>query len=79
MTTVVKKLDDGYGVKFSDEITTKFNLSEGSIVKITTDETGIKINLVDKKEALKKMLKGLTKEQLHGEISTGYPVGKEVW
>jgi antitoxin MazE len=32
-----------------------------------------------KKYSLEELLKGVSKNNLHGEIDTGSPIGKEIW
>jgi antitoxin component of MazEF toxin-antitoxin module len=38
-----------------------------------------KARVVLKRFSLEKLLAGITKENLHGEVDTGPPVGKEIW
>ena len=54
----------GYGAITSD------NQVEGKLVVAP---------VTDKKYSLKELLDGVTKRNIHGEIDTGPPVGKELW
>jgi len=50
------------------------------MVDISIDKGSIIITPIDEKEySLEKLLKGISKNNLHGEIGTGAPAGKEIW
>jgi antitoxin MazE len=55
-------------------------LDVGSIVEISVENGGLHVRAVrQKKYLLKDLLKEIRPANLHGEISTGEPVGREEW
>ncbi len=54
-----------------DETGIDMNLSKGRIVVAPIARTG--------KYSIKKLVAGIKKSNLHGEVDTGKPMGKEVW
>ncbi len=56
------------------------NLKPNNMVDISIDKGRIIITPISEKEySLEKLLKGISKNNLHGEIGTGAPAGKEIW
>lgn len=56
------------------------NLKQNELVDLSINKDSIIITPIGEKEySLEKLLKGVTKNNLHGEFDTGAPVGKEVW
>ena len=55
-------------------------LHKGSVIDITEAEGKLVIKPIEEPEsALKHLLAGITKENIHHEIETVAPVGNEVW
>ena len=55
-------------------------LHKGAVVDVSEEGGKIILTPVKKeKVTLKSLLSGVTKENIHGEISIGKRVGKEIW
>lgn len=56
------------------------DITNGSTVDLSVADGSIIITSTKRpKYTLEELLEGLTEDQLHGEIDTGPPVGREVW
>ena len=78
MEAVVKKWGNSLGIRIPNILAKGLSLRDGSYVNI--DDTGNAIVIRPlKKNKLSEMIKLINKENLHDEINTGEPVGKEIW
>ena len=78
METVIKKWGNSLGVRIPGFIVKDLSLKDGSFVEI--EEEGDKIVIKQKKKVdLNEMLKNIDINNLHGEIETEAPEGKEIW
>ena len=67
------------GVRIPRDIAKKAGINAGSTVEIDEADKKIIIKPVGKKEySLAKLVKGITRQNRHGEIDFGHPVGKEI-
>ena len=78
MDGVIQKWGNSLGVRIPGSIAKELNLQNGSQVEII-DEDGKIVILPYKKKSLAEKLAMITDENLHEEISTGSPAGKEAW
>ena len=78
METVVKKWGNSLGIRIPNFIARELSLKDGSFVDINDKGKEIIIKPIQKNK-LSDMLNKINKQNLHGEIETGEPVGKEVW
>ena len=78
METVVKKWGNSLGIRIPAAIARELSLKDGSTVDINDKGKQILIKPV-KKNKLSELVSGINKQNLHEEISTGGPVGKEIW
>ena len=78
MEAVVKKWGNSLGIRIPNLIARELSLKDGSYVDINEDKKKIIIMPV-KKNRLSEMLNGINEQNLHAEIETGEPVGKEIW
>lgn len=78
MDGVIQKWGNSLGVRIPGTIAKELNLQNGSQVEII-DEDGKIVILPHKKKSLAEKLAMITNENLHEEISTGSPTGKEAW
>ncbi len=80
MQTKIKKWGNSLALRIPKLIALDANLKLNKLVDLSIDKGSIIIVPIDEKEySLEKLLKGVTKNNLHGEIGTGVPVGKEIW
>ncbi|MCL2793568.1 MAG: AbrB/MazE/SpoVT family DNA-binding domain-containing protein [Spirochaetaceae bacterium] len=78
METVVKKWGNSLGIRIPNHIARELLLKEGSSVDINDNGKEIVIRPI-KKNKLTEMLSKINEQNLHKEIDTGAPVGKEIW
>jgi antitoxin MazE len=80
MKTRVQKWGNSLALRIPKVFAEDANLKQESAVDISFDEGKLVITPLGKKELnLKELLEQIMPENLHGEITTGPAVGKEVW
>lgn len=80
MQTKIKKWGNSLALRIPKLLALDANLKINKVVDISIDKGSIIITPIDEKEySLKKLLEGVTKNNLHEEFDTGAPVGKEIW
>lgn len=80
MQTKIKKWGNSLALRIPKLLALDVNLKQNELVDLSIDKDSIIITPIGEKEySLEKLLKGVTKNNLHGEFDTGTPVGKEVW
>jgi antitoxin MazE len=78
METVVKKWGNSLGLRIPNLIARELSLKDGSIVNINDNGNEIIIKPVQKVK-LSEMLAEINEQNLHKEIETSGPIGKEIW
>lgn len=80
MQTKIKKWGNSLALRIPKLFALDANLKLNKMVDLSIDKDSIIIRPIGEKEySLKKLLKGVTENNLHGEFDTGKPLGKEVW
>ena len=80
MQTKIKKWGNSLALRIPKLFALDANLKLNKLVDLSIDRDSIIITPIGEKEySLRKLLKGVTKNNLHGEFDTGAPVGKEIW
>jgi len=78
MEAVVKKWGNSLGIRIPNLLAKGLLLKDGSYVNI--NETGDEIIIRPiKKNNLSDMVSQINEHNLHKEINTGEPIGKEIW
>jgi antitoxin MazE len=77
MEAVIKKWGNSLGIRIPNLIVRELSLEDGSFVDIK--DKGNEIIIKPKKNKLTEMLNLVNEKNIHGEIETSGPVGKEVW
>jgi antitoxin MazE len=78
MEIVIKKWGNSLGIRIPNLIVREFSLKDGSFVEIT--DVGNEIIIKPKrKNKLSEMLDAINEQNIHEEIETNVPVGKEIW
>ncbi len=77
MKTVIKKWGNSLGIRLPKYITAEYSLKDGSSVDI--EEKDGKIIITPHKNNLTELLDNINDNNLHNEIYSGEPVGKETW
>ena len=78
MEAIVRKWGNSLGIRIPNLIARKLTLKDGSYVDINDKGKVIIIKPV-KKNKLSEMLSNINEQNIHKEIETGGPVGKEIW
>ena len=78
METKVQKWGNSLGVRIPRALAADVRLAAGSAVEIAAQDDAIVIRPVSRvRYSLAELLKGVKRRNLHGEVPTGGPVGKE--
>jgi antitoxin MazE len=78
MEAVIKKWGNSLGIRIPGLMAKDLELKDGSTVEIIDEQDQIVIR-PKKGKTLKEMLKGINNSNIHNEIDTNGPIGKEVW
>jgi len=78
MEAVIKKWGNSLGIRIPGLIAKEIPLKDGSYVDINSRGNEIVIRPI-KKRNLSEMISQINDQNLHDEIQTGEPVGKEIW
>ena len=80
MKTKIKKWGNSLALRIPKSFALNANLRQDELVDISIDKERIIITPIGQKEySLDELLAGVSEDNLHGEIDTGVPVGKEIW
>jgi len=78
METVIKKWGNSLGIRIPNHIARELSLKDGSFVDINNVGKEIILKPIQKSK-LSELLSKVNEENIHKEIETGDPVGKEIW
>ncbi len=78
METVVKKWGNSLGIRIPRDIARGLSLQDGSHVHISDTGKEMVITPVTKNR-LSEMVGKINEDNLHAEVQTGSPVGREIW
>ena len=78
MKAMVKKWGNSLGIRIPNTIARELLLKDGSFVDISDKEKTIIIKPITRNN-LSEMLSKINEQNIHKEIETGVPVGKEIW
>ncbi len=80
MLTKVQKWGNSLGLRIPKSFAEEASVKEGSTVDLSVKDGQIVVRAVrQRKYELRELLAGVSAENLHGEISTGAPRGRESW
>ncbi len=79
MKTTIQKWGNSLAIRIPKNISKDTRVSEGSNIDIIVDNGKIIISPSPREYSLKELLKNVTSENIHSEISTGDYVGGEIW
>jgi antitoxin MazE len=79
MKATIQKWGNSLAVRIPKNITKDTMISEGSNIDIITENGKIILSPSTKEYSLKELLKNITDENIHSEISTGDYIGGEIW
>jgi antitoxin MazE len=78
METVVKKWGNSLGIRIPGLIARKLSLRDGSFVDINDKGRRIIIEPIERNNLLD-MVNAITDQNMHDEVESTGPVGKEAW
>jgi len=79
-TVQIKKWGNSLAIRIPSRVAHDLGLHDNSHVQITTDgDTATIKREVDAPISLEDLVKGITPENVHGEVDWGALVGKEIW
>jgi antitoxin MazE len=78
MEAVIKKWGNSLGIRIPNLIVKELSLKDGSVVEIKDDGNEIIIKPKNK-NTLSEMLNQINETNIHEEIKTNGPMGKEIW
>ncbi|MCJ7482483.1 MAG: AbrB/MazE/SpoVT family DNA-binding domain-containing protein [Thermodesulfovibrionales bacterium] len=80
MTTKIQQWGNSLALRIPKAFAVEANLHKGAVVDVSEEGGKIILTPVKKRKfTLESLLAGVTKENIHSEISTGKRVGKEIW
>lgn len=79
MKATIQKWGNSLAIRIPKNITQDSRVSEGSNIDIMIENGNIVLVPVKKEYSLKELIKNITVENLHSEISTGDRTGGEIW
>lgn len=80
MKIQIQKWGNSLALRIPKSFAVESNVAQGSTVEVSLDKGKIVVTPIAEPEfTLDELLSKVTKKNLHGEIDTGTPVGKEAW
>ena len=80
MLTKVQQWGNSLALRIPRSFAAEAEVEAGSVVDISVGKDGLRVRPVRRRKyALRKLLEGVTRRNLHAEVETGRPVGREVW
>ena len=80
MKTKVQKWGNSLAVRIPRPFAEETGLENGSSIELSLEEGRLILSPISViSYTLKKLLQGITPENVHGELDSGPPVGREVW
>ena len=80
MQAKIQKWGNSLALRIPKSFALNANLRQNKLVDLSIDKERIIITPIDEKEySLDELLESVSESNLHGELDTGAPVGKEIW
>jgi len=80
MRTQIQKWGNSLALRIPKSFAADSNIEEGSVVDMSLVEGKLVIEPISEPTyTLDELLAGITKKNIHAEVDTGRPAGKEVW
>ena len=80
MITKIQKWGNSLGLRIPKSFAAEAQVEAGSTVDISVVDGGLVVRPVRRQRySLSELLRRVTSRNLHDEIATGEPVGREVW
>jgi antitoxin MazE len=76
----VQKWGNSLALRIPKALAIEANVTSGSTVEMSLSNGELKIKPIEDTEyTLEELLSGITAENIHDEVTTGIPQGKETW
>ena len=80
MITKIQKWGNSLGLRIPKAFAAEAQVEAGSTVDISVEDGGLVVRPMRRqKYVLSELLRRVTSRNMHDEIATGEPVGREVW
>ena len=80
MNTKIQQWGNSLALRIPKAFAVEAKLHKGAVVDVSEEGGKIILTPIKKRKlTLKSLLAGVTKENIHSEVSTGKRVGKEIW
>jgi antitoxin MazE len=79
MKATIQKWGNSLAIRIPKNITQDSRVSEGSSIDIIVENGKIVLSPIEKEYSLNELLKNITIDNIHSEISTGDQTGGEIW
>jgi antitoxin MazE len=80
MQTRIRKWGNSLGLRIPRAFASEAQVEDGSIVDVSVENGCLQIRPIrSRRFLLRELLKGVNRQNLHTEISSGGPVGREAW
>jgi len=79
MKATIQKWGNSLAIRIPKNITKDSRVSEGSSIDIIVENGKIVLSPIEKEYSLNELLKNITIDNIHSEISTGDQTGGEIW
>ena len=80
METRIQKWGNSLGLRIPRALAAEARVDDGATVDVSLEKGRLLVRPVRvRRYVLRELLKGIKAGNLHGEVSTGHVVGREVW
>lgn len=79
MVTRVQKWGNSLGLRIPKAFAAEAKVGEGSPVELSVENGALLVRPVRRRYSLGELLARVTRRNVHGEVGSGAPVGREVW
>jgi len=79
MQVQIQKWGNSLAIRIPKSFAQQININQGSYLDLSTIDGKLVAEPIEEEYSLQKLLNNVTSENIHKEIETGKPVGKEIW
>jgi antitoxin MazE len=79
VVTRVQKWGNSLGLRIPKSFAAEAKVGEGSPVELSVENGALVVRPVQRRYSLDELLARVTRRNVHGEVDSGAPVGREVW
>jgi len=79
MVTRVQKWGNSLALRIPQSFAIQAKVAEGTAVDLAVEKGQLVVRPVRQRYRLRELLKAVDSRNLHAEVQTGVPVGREVW